>query len=92
MFATCTETVSILYAIVFGADGACVAVSTGSILAAFAAFMVVVIIAQFIARKLWAKLTQSNIPDVPAVATPAKDHPFSDDPHYRDSAIRPSRR
>lgn len=92
MFATCTETVSILYAIIFGADGACVAVSTGSILAAFAAFMVVVIIAQFIARKLWAKLTQSNIPDAPERDMAANDRPFSDDPHYRDSAIRPSRR
>ena len=87
MLTTCTETVSILYAIVFGADGACIAISTGSILAAFAAFMVIVILAQFVARKLWAKLTLSTSHNAPE-----KDRPFSDDPHYRESAIRPSKR
>ncbi|MGJ8587236.1 MAG: hypothetical protein ACSHXW_03710 [Yoonia sp.] len=92
MFTTCTETISILYAIVFGADGACIDVSTGSILAAFAAFMVLVVMAQFVARRLWTKLTRPNISDVPDPVTPTEDHPFSDDPNYRDSAIRSSKR
>lgn len=92
MFTTCTETVSILYAIAFGAGDACVDVGAGSILAAFAAFMVLVVIAQFLARKLWAKLTQSQPHAAPEPTMPDHDHPFSDDPNYRDSAIRRSKR
>ena len=92
MFTDCTETVSILHAIVFGADGACVEISIGSILAALTAFTVLVVIAQFFARKLWAKLLRPNIPDTTQHAMPEEDHPFSDDPNYRDSAIRPSKR
>lgn len=56
MFERCTETVSILYAVIFGADGACVEISIGSLFWAFAAFIVLVVIAQFFARKLWALL------------------------------------
>ncbi|HEV8034191.1 hypothetical protein [Yoonia sp.] len=92
MFTTCTETVSILYAIAFGAGDACVDVGAGSILAAFAAFMVLVVIAQFLARKLWAKLTQSQPHASPEPTMSENDHPFSDDPNYRDSAIRRSKR
>ena len=92
MFDDCTETVSILYALVFGADGACIMLSTGSILSAFAAFMVLVIIAQFIARKLWAKLTDPGTPMADDQIAPTGDHPYRDDPKYRDSAIRSSKR
>jgi uncharacterized membrane protein len=56
MFETCTETVSLLYAIVFGADGACVNIGMSSLIWAFVAFIVLVVIAQFFARKLWRKL------------------------------------
>ncbi len=92
MFDNCTETVSILYAIVFGADGACIELSTASILSAFAAFIVLVVIAQFFARKLWQKLTQPRAPIEDSFAPPPKDTPFRDDPKYRDTAIRSSKR
>jgi hypothetical protein len=95
MFAECTETVSILYALVLGAGEACVRIDIWSILSAFAAFMVIVVILQFLARRLWARVTR--VPDaqesIAAVErTPRNDKPFHDDPSYRDSAIRSSRR
>ncbi len=92
MFGDCTETVSILQAIVFGADGACVMLSTGSILTAFAAFIVLVVIAQFLARRLWAKLMQNSVSVENDLIDPTGDHPFHDDPNYRDSAIRSTKR
>ncbi len=92
MFGECTETVSILYALIFGANGACVAFSLPSILAAFGAFMVLVVIAQFAARKLWKRLTQSPTPiDAPDI-DPVHRTPYSDDPNYTNSAIRSSKR
>lgn len=92
MFGDCTETVSILYAVVFGADGACIELSTASILMAFGAFLVLVITAQFFARKLWKKLTQVAAPVEDEFSAPPKTSPYSDDPNYRDSAIRSTRR
>ncbi|MCK0096200.1 hypothetical protein MWU60_11510 [Yoonia sp. F2084L] len=92
MFGDCTETVSILQAIVFGADGACVMLSTGSILTAFAAFIVLVVIAQFLARRLWAKLMQNSVSVENDLIDPTGDHPFHDDPNYRNSAIRSTKR
>ncbi|WP_333713019.1 hypothetical protein [Yoonia sp.] len=96
MFAECSETVSILYALVFGAGEACVRIDIWSILSAFAAFMVGVVILQVLARRLWARLTQG--PDIgeslseAAPSEPRTDKPFHDDPSYRHSAIRSSRR
>ncbi|MEJ8562750.1 hypothetical protein QTO30_17035 [Yoonia sp. GPGPB17] len=92
MFGNCAETVSILYAIVFGADGACIEMSTASILTAFGAFMVLVVIAQFFARRLWQKLTQRPAPIEDTSIDPSGDTPFRDDPNYRDSAIRSTKR
>lgn len=92
MFGDCAETVSILYAIVFGADGGCIALSTTSILTAFGAFMILVIIAQFIARWLWKKLVQPNARLEEEFTDPPRATPYHDDPKYRDSAIRPSKR
>ena len=92
MFETCAETVSILYALVFGADGACIMLSLGSILSAFAAFMVLVVIAQFVARKLWAKLMDKNVPVEDDFIDQSSDHPYSDDPNYQHSAIRSAKR
>jgi len=92
MFETCAETVSILYALVFGADGACIMLSLGSILSAFVAFMVLVVIAQFVARKLWAKLMQKNVPAEDDFIDPVGDHPYRDDPNYQHSAIRSAKR
>ncbi|MDX8346839.1 hypothetical protein SLH49_02465 [Cognatiyoonia sp. IB215446] len=57
MFEPCLETVSILYAIVFGAGDACIEIGTMSILTAFGAFIVLVVIAQYFARMLWRQLT-----------------------------------
>lgn len=92
MFGDCTETVSILYAIVFGADDACVSMSLASILTAFGAFMVLVVIAQFFARRLWKKLTQRPAPIDDQPINPTRMTPYGDDPKYRDSAIRSTKR
>lgn len=91
MFNTCTETVSILYAIVFGAGEACVMFDMWSILSALAVFMLLVIIAQFFARRLWARISKppARFSDV---HDPEVDHPIRDDPNYTNSAIRSSRR
>ncbi len=92
MFAECTETVSILYAIIFGAGEACVLISTWSILSALGAFLVLVVIAQFFARKLWARLRAPSAgPRQRRIGT-IMDDPITDDPDYEDSAIRSSRR
>ncbi|PJI92952.1 hypothetical protein BC777_1819 [Yoonia maricola] len=102
MFDECTETVSILYAIVFGAGDACIEIGTSSILMAFGAFMVLVVIAQFAARWIWKQITQPRQtveadrfePDMfePSDTMPTSDTPYRDDPAYRDSAIRSSKR
>ena len=91
MLNDCTETATILEALIFGAGDACVMIDLWSILQAFGAFMVLVIIAQFGARRLWARLTR-----VPAqfsdVHDPQVDNPIVDDPNYQNSAIRSSKR
>ena len=56
MFETCTETVSILTAILFGADGACVEVSLASMAPFFVLFLGAVVILQWIARRAVAEL------------------------------------
>ncbi len=48
----CKETVSLLHAILFGADGACVDVGTGSIVAFVAAFMVCVVALKILGRRV----------------------------------------
>lgn len=92
MFDDCRETVSILYAAIFGAGDACVMISTTSILTAFAAFIGVVLVSQFIARRLWAKLTKPKKHHSEDFTDPVGDHPYNDDPNYSDSAIRSSKR
>ena len=91
MLGTCAETVSILYALVFGAGEACVRIDLWSILSAFAAFMVIVVIIQWIARRMWARVTAPPIAREPH-APSTSERPFEDDPHYQNSAIRSSRR
>ena len=92
MFGECTETVSILYALVFGAGDACIMLSTWTILSAFAAFMVVVIIAQYFARKLWRGITAGSPPSEPkARPTGTIGAPLRDDNTNDDTPIRKSR-
>ena len=57
LFDVCSETVSVLYAVIFGAGDACVRLDLWSLGSAFAAFIVLVVIAQFAARRLWARIT-----------------------------------
>ncbi len=91
MNAVCSETVSILFALIFGAGDACVRIDLWSILSAFGAFMVIVVILQWIARRVWARV--SAVPEVTKPESPVtSDRPFEDNPHYRDSAIRSLRR
>ena len=91
MMAACTQTVSILYALFFGAGEACVRIDLWSILSAFAVFMVVVVMLQWIARRMWGRLTST--PQTEGQDTDTQpDRPFEDNPHYRDSAIRSTRR
>ena len=91
MLDTCTETVSILYAIVFGAGDACIMIGLWSILSAFGAFMVLVVITQFVARKLWARVARPK-PAFTDLRDPNVDSPIVDDPNYRNSAIRSKKR
>jgi hypothetical protein len=92
MFDTCVETVSILYAIIFGAGDACVEIGMASLLWALAAFMVVVIIVQFGARKLWKQITKTAPPPHDRQTETIINGSIVDDPNYKDSAIRSSRR
>ena len=88
MLGTCEETVSILYALVFGAGEACVRIDLWSILSAFAVFMVCVVILQRIVRRLLARpAPQSRVANEETA-----ERPYDDDPNYRESAIRSTRR
>ena len=91
MFDACTQTVSILYAIVFGADGACIMVDMWSILSALGAFLLIVVILQFFARRLWARISQPR-PAFTDLHDRTVDHPIVDDPNYKNSAIRSTKR
>jgi hypothetical protein len=53
--------------------------------------MAIVVIMQFVARKLWARLTQPEH-GYSDVHDKAVDHPIIDDPNYRKSAIRTRKR
>jgi hypothetical protein len=92
MFAECAETVSILYAVVFGAGDACIMFSMTSVLTALGAFFVAVIILQFIARKLWTRLRQPRLTVSETFVPPPNNDKIKDDPNYQNSAIRSSRR
>ena len=89
MIPTCTETVSILYALIFGAGEACVRIDLASIMQAFSIFIIIVVIAQYVARRLWTKL---STPRERPIAIGRDQHPFTDDPNYEHSAIRRSNR
>lgn len=91
MLGTCEQTVSILYAIVFGAEGACISIGLWSILSAFAAFMLLVVLAQWVARRIWTRLRQEPS-DMGEDIAPPYAPPVKDDPKYKDSAIRSGRR
>lgn len=92
MFSECAETVSILYAIVFGAGNACVRISMPSVLLALVAFFVAVFIVQFIARKVWARVTAPRVaPQMPEIDRPVHGS-IVDDPNYAKSAIRSNKR
>ena len=87
----CAESVSILYAIALGAGDACIRIDIWSIISAFGAFIVLVVIAQFAARKLWAKLTSPS-KSYSDIHDPRVDRPIEDDPNYKNSAIRSAKR
>ncbi|MEL7149726.1 MAG: hypothetical protein AAGK71_03280 [Pseudomonadota bacterium] len=68
---TCNETVSILEALVFGANGACVDIGMYSLLGAVAAFVGCVILIRLVAMRVLSKLfpglrgaRQETVPDV----------------------------
>ena len=91
MIDSCAQTVSILYAIIFGAGDACILLDLWSILSVFGVFMVLVVIAQFVARKLWARISRPN-PVFTDLHDPSVDHLIVDDPNYENSAIRSTKR
>ena len=91
MLDNCTQTVSILYAMIFGAGEACIMLDLWSILSAFGAFIVLVVILQVFARKLWARISQPK-PAFTDLHDQSVDHPIVDDPDYRHSAIRSTKR
>ena len=91
MFGPCTESVSILRAMILGTGDACVRIDMWSLLSAFGAFIACVLIAQFAARRLWARLTRPK-PAFSDVHEKTVEHPITDDPNYQHSAIRSSKR
>lgn len=91
MFDACTQTVSVLYAIAFGAGDACIMLDLWSILSTFGAFIVLVVIAQFIVRRLWAQISRSK-PAFTDLHDPSVDQPIVDDPNQKNSAVRSTKR
>lgn len=91
MLMACAETVSILYAMVFGAGDACVRIDFVSIMSAFAVFMVIVVLLQLVVKRLLGR-REPGPARMAEVHEAKQDKPFDDDPEYRDSAIRSSRR
>ena len=93
IFEECTETVSILWAAIFGAGEACVDMSASSLIPAFAAFIALVIALQWVARKLWARLIR--VPDLPETPDRSLDKvtiPEVNDPSDTDETpVRSSR-
>lgn len=87
MFDECTQSVTVLYAAVFGAGDACIRLDTWSLLWAIAAFILLVLVAQFAARKLWARVTQPQAAPAMEADTPVTQSAIKDDPKYKDSAI-----
>ena len=91
MLDNCTQTVSILYAMIFGAGEACIMLDLWSILSAFGAFIVLVVILQVFARKLWARISQPK-PAFTDLHDQSVDQPIVDDPNYKNSAVRSTKR
>ena len=63
---TCTETVSILEAVVFGVDGACIDIGLASLLGAVVAFIFCVVGLRVLGSRLLKRLFPSRRPDEPA--------------------------
>jgi hypothetical protein len=91
MFDACKETICILYSIVFGTGKACILLEIWSILSAFGTFIALVVIAQFFASRLWARISRPK-PAFTDLHDRAVDHPIMDDPNYKNSAIRLTKR
>ena len=98
MFGECQETVSILEALIFGAGDACIMLSTWSLLAAIGAFLVMVVILQVLARRLWRRVmgqtgrsVETDVGDETGTGGDTQS-PYQDDPEYHNSAIRSMRR
>lgn len=92
MFEQCTETVSILYAIIFGAGDACINIGIGSLLGAFAAFMGIVIVLQYVARRLWNNTKPSRRTTPERRIGTIYDQTPDDDDKFKDSAVWSSKR
>jgi len=90
IFDECTQTVSVLYAAIFGAGDACIDLSMASLGIAFAVFIGLVIMAQFVARKLWARLNQPKDP-APSFTTQDVDVPQPLGRGDHESPIKSSR-
>ena len=73
---TCSETVSILYALIFGAGDACINLSIGSLLGLFAGFLLALFALQYLARRLVARMTRPPAqPFDPSDPTAPSDQP-----------------
>ena len=92
-FDECTETVSLLHAIFFDVGDACIDLSLPSLAGFFGAFLVVVVILQWIARRLWSRLRQvPDLPEEPEQTLEAVTRPKGRSPaEPYESPIKPSR-
>lgn len=72
MFEPCTEVVTILTALIFGAGDACVDIGLRSVLPALLVFVVCVVVLQFLARRLLSRLFGRRKPTRTATPTRAR--------------------
>ena len=77
---------------VFGTDGACVRIDLGSVLSAFAVFIGIVAVLQWIARRIVARIRAGRGNGAEVQQDQSTTGPYKDNPEYRHSAIRSARR
>lgn len=82
---TCTKTVSIFEAVIFGANGACIDISLSSLLGGIAMFATAVIVLRYVGSRLLHRLLGL---DRPKTAAPGPE-PKDDRPHDTEAGLTP---
>ncbi|MEL7344882.1 MAG: hypothetical protein AAFN59_08475 [Pseudomonadota bacterium] len=97
MLEPCTQVVSLLTALVFGANGACVELSPASLAPFIVAFILAVVVMQYLARRLIAMIfvppaKPDTHPSAPPNAPLTKRGALLDGPTYDGGPIQSTRR